>query len=121
MSIREAVNARELDTVIDIERNYPARSATGANIDNWRTLVRFCPAKVDGVRVRTPEPDADGGIRSLVDYEVRIRGDVFTRFSVSVLDRINWQGSIMDIKDIPNQGLRGRLIGMICKAGLNRG
>lgn len=118
MSIRASVNARRLDERIRVERNHPARSSTGAQTADWRLLVE-CWAAVDGARA--VEAVADGGIRTPRDYTVWIRSDVFVRYAIAPLDRIVWKGRVLNIADIPDQGLRGRLIGITATAGLNKG
>lgn len=120
MSIRAAVNARRLDERVRFERNHATRSATGAQVADWRLLVE-CWATVDGAKATSPEPVADGGIRTPRDYTVWIRADVYTRCTIKPLDRILWHGRILSIADIPDQGLRGRLIGITATAGLNQG
>lgn len=126
MSIRASVNARALDERVRFERNYATRTGTGAQgTADWRPVITSgdgcCWARVDGAKVSSPEPLGDGGIRTPRNYTVWIRADVFTRYAITPLDRIVWKGRIMNIADIPDQGLRGRLIGITATAGLNKG
>jgi head-tail adaptor len=125
MSLRAAVTASRLNDRVRPERNHPTRSATGAQIDDWRPLIasgdQKCWAAVDGAKASSPEPLADGGIRTPRDYTVWIRADIYTRYAITPLDRIVWKGRILNIADIPDQGLRGRLIAIIARAGMNQG
>ena len=61
------------------------------------------------------------GIRTPRDYTVWIRADVFTRYRITPLDRVRWRERIMNIADIPDQGQKGGLIAVICRAGMNQG
>jgi SPP1 family predicted phage head-tail adaptor len=119
MSIRAKVRAQTLDTRIRVERNTPTSTSTGGQIDNW-SLVVECWARVDGAKA-SAEPVVDGGIRTQRDYSIWVRSEMISRYNITPLDRIIHNGRIMNIGDIPDQGLRGNLIAMICKAGLNQG
>lgn len=121
MSIRAKLNAQSLDDFVTFERNAPGDTASGGRTDNWRTLVRNVAARVDGAKASSPEPLVDGGIRTPRGYTVWIRADVYKRFGIMPLDRVNWHGRLMNIEDIPDQGLRGQLIAVLCSAGLNQG
>lgn len=120
MTIRAHVNAPRLDTRVRWERNFPLDTPSGGRVADWRLLFESAAA-VDGAKASGPEPLADGGIRTPRDYTVWIRADIFTRFALTPLDRGVWKGRILNIADIPDQGLRGRLIAVICRAGMNAG
>ena len=120
MSIRARVRAQTLDARVRFERNHPVDTGAGGFIDDWRT-VKKCYARVDGGKASGPEPVADGGIRTPRDYTVWIRADIFIRYSITALDRVRWRGRIMNIADIPDQGQKGGLIAVICRAGMNQG
>lgn len=120
MSIRAKVRAQALDDRVRFERNYPVDSGAGGFVDDWRT-VKECYARVDGAKASSPEPVADGGIRTPRDYTVWIRADIFIRYTITPLDRVRWRERIMNIADIPDQGQKGGLIAVICRAGMNQG
>jgi head-tail adaptor len=120
MSIRAKVRAQTLDTRIRIERNTPVQTSTGGQTDSWSLVVQ-CYARVDGAKASSPEPVVDGGIRTLRDYTVWVRSEIISRYSITPLDRVVHNGRIMNIGDIPDQGIRGNLMAIICKAGLNPG
>lgn len=120
MSIRAKVKAQRLDARITFERNTPVDTSTGGRTDSWSEVVT-CWAAVDGAKASSPEPVVDGGIRTLRDYTIWVRADIITRFSITPLDRVRYKSRIMNIGDIPDQGLRGNLMAVICKAGLNQG
>jgi head-tail adaptor len=120
MSIRAKLRAQSLDDLVSIERNAPTSTGRGGLTPNWYTVVRNVAARVDGAKASGPEQVADGGIRTLRDYTVWIRADVYKRFSITPLDRVNWHGRLMSIRDVPDQGLRGQVIAVICSAGLSK-
>lgn len=120
MSIRAKVRAQTLDVRVTFERNYPVDTSTGGRTDNWQKVVT-CWARVDGAKASSPEPVVDGGIRTLRDYTVWIRSEIVDRYSITPLDRVRYKSRIMNIGDMPEQGLKGNLIAVICKAGLNLG
>jgi len=121
MSIRAHVDARRLDQLVRWERNFATDTASGGRSpDDWRAVATTWAA-VDGAKASSPEPVSDGGIRTPRAYTIWIRADVFKRFGLTALDRAIWKGSIMNILDMPDQGLRGRMIAVICRTGLNQG
>lgn len=122
MSIRANVDARALDERISFDRAVTEQTDTGDPVVEWTELVT-CWARVDGANARRVqlEPYVNSGLRSVSDYTVWIRADVFKRFDITVVDRIRWGNKVMDIADIPDQGLRGRLIAIIARTGLNEG
>lgn len=120
MSVRGNVDAQSLDERVRFERKTATRTATGAVVESWAPL-KECWARVDGAKASAPEPMVDGGIRIQRDYTVWVRSDVFTRYRITPLDRVAWKGQIMDIRDIPDQGLRGRIIAVIVRSGVNKG
>lgn len=119
MSIRANVDARALDTRVTFERDYGTRDASGDTPQLWRPFVQDVPAKVDGAK--GSEFSASGGIVAQGVYTVWIRADIVSRFSVTAKDRIVWKGRILNIGDMPDQGLRGRLTALACTAGVNAG
>ena len=120
MSIRAKLRAQSLDDRVTFERKTSVRGASGGMVETWLPVVT-CYARVDGAKASSAEPVADGGIRTLRDYMIWIRSDIQVRYSLTPLDRANWKGRLMNIADIPDQGRRGQLIAVICRAGLNAG
>lgn len=120
MSIRAHVDGRRLNQLITFERNTPTQSSTGAMIPSWATLKQV-HAAVDGAKAASAEAQIAGGIVSKADYTIWVRADVIERYSITVVDRVRWNGKILNIKDIPDQQLQGRLMAMICNTGLNAG
>lgn len=120
MSIRAKLRAQSLDDRVTFERKTAVRSASGGMADTWAPIIT-CYARVDGAKASSPEPVSDGGIRTPRDYTVWIRSDILARYSLTPLDRVNWRGRLMNIADIPDQGLRGQLIAVLCRAGMNKG
>jgi head-tail adaptor len=118
MSIRANVDGRRLDQRITLQRKSSVSDGGGGFTVTWANLITNVHAAVDGAKA--VEQD-HGGIRSVSDYTIWIRADVFTRFSLTVLDRVVWNGQNFNIADMPNQQLRGRLIALIVRTGLNDG
>jgi head-tail adaptor len=121
MSIRSFVDGRRLDQRVTFERNTPTRSSGGDEVASWASIVRNVHAAVDGAKASSPEPEVAGEIMSQRDYTVWVRADIITRFSISLADRVVWGSRILNIKDIPDQQLRGRMMAVICNTGLNAG
>lgn len=120
MSIRARVNPRRLDQRVRFERLEQHQSSSGAPRDAW-VPITTCWAAVDGAKAKRPEPREGEQTLSMFDYTVWIRSDVFARFTIKPLDRIVWKDRVLDIKDVPDQGLRGRLIAVTCHDGANDG
>lgn len=120
MTIRANVDARELDQRITFHRNTPTRSATGDTVDGWAAL-KECWAGVDGAKASAAEPAIGGETMSRMDYTFWVRSELVERYSITVADRISWKGRFLNIKDMPDQQLRGNLIAIICNTGVNKG
>lgn len=120
MSIRSNVDARRLNERVTFHRRTLTKAASGENIESWPDLVT-CRAAVDGAKAKNMEPNASDGVKSQADYTVWIRSDIIVRHRIKVTDRLSWRGKLFNIKDMPDQQLRGRLIALICNTGLNAG
>lgn len=119
MSIRSNVDRGRLDQRVTFWRKTLEQDEiTGADEESWSGLVT-CWASVDGVPAR--EARAADALQSIQDYTVWIRADILTRYSITQTDRITWRGKTLDIQGIPDQQLRGRLIAIIARAGVNDG
>lgn len=122
MSIRAHVDARRLDTRGRFER--PARDANG-DVAGWSRLGDGDVwAAVDGMKASGAERVVTDGTRSVYGYTVWVRADVIKRLGVKVTDRFVWTWNDdmpLDILDLPDQGLRGRLMACMCEAGVNAG
>lgn len=120
MSIRSNVDASSLDQRITIQRKTETVSASGSRSSSWADVVTTW-AKVDATKASQAEAYINDGIRTVSDYTFWVRADIKSRFSVTPLDRIVWGGTIYNIKDIPDQQLRGRMVAMFASAGKNNG
>jgi head-tail adaptor len=122
MSVRGYVNAPRFNARVRWERNQIVTTTSGGKASNWVPLLTS-HAGVDATKAN--EIVIDGGIRTPQDYTVWIRSDVFERLQLSTRDRGIWlrpRGDlILNIAGVPDQGLEGRLIAVICRAGLNKG
>ncbi len=120
MSIRSNMDARRADQRIEFHRRTLTRSASGEQVESW-PLLKECWAAVDGAKASGAEPELVGGIKSQRDYTVWVRADIVKRLAITLADRIYWKGKELNIKDMPDQQLRGRWIAIICNTGLNAG
>lgn len=118
MSVRANVDARSLDQRVTIERDYGTQDASGDVPPNWQTLVS-CHARVDGAKAG--EANITDGIKSRLGYTVWVRADIVTRMNVTQKDRIRWNSKLLNIVDLPDQQLRGRLMALMCDSGVNAG
>lgn len=122
MSIRSRVNAPALDQRVEFQRKRIERDSDGRTRTEWYSLGVVW-ARVDGRKVDQSrrEPNHAGGLKTMHDYDVWVRSDVFTRLGLVLMDRILWNGRIFDIVDIPDQQLRGNLIAVFCRYGSSDG
>lgn len=115
MSIRSNVDPRRFDQRVVFER--ASRDANG-DAGAWVALHEgSIPAAVDAEKVNSPEAYRADGTRSTGRYVIWIRADVHERLGLLLSDRVAWDGRHLDIKDIPDQQLRGRLLALVCMAG----
>lgn len=120
MSVRARFNARKLDQWVRFDRKVETKATNGDIAVSWAPKVS-CWAAIDGAKAFGAEPYVTDGIRSVSDLTVWIRADIFTCNRLVLTDRMFWQGQPYDIKDIPNQQLRGRFIALFVTAGVNLG
>lgn len=124
MSIRASVSAQRLNDRVRFER--PAIDGNG-DVVGW-TLLGECAAAIDGATTKpfNAERVVADGLRSAGYYTIWVRSEIVKRWALAVNDRITWlrrpNGQVIfDIRDAPDQGLRGRLIGLYCESGVNKG
>ncbi len=118
MSIVANFDPRRMDQTVTFQRDTGAQDASGDAPESWTTVVQ-CRAAVDGDKAK--EAAIGGGIKSRLGYTVWVNADIVTRFSITQRDRISWNGKLLNIIDLPDQGLRGRFMPMICQSGVNAG
>lgn len=119
MSIITNVRAGRLDQRIELQRKTVVQSASGNLVGTWSTLKEVW-SRVDAEK-SGGERYVQNGVRSPADYTFWVRSDIVIRYSLTTEDRILWKGKLYDIRDIPDQQRRGRLIGIVAGGGLNRG
>lgn len=126
MSIRSNVDRAALNERVAFTRTTVGQDANGFPTNTTANLGEFW-AKVDGTKAgeRFQDPDVASGVRTVSSYTIWIRSEVFVGLGLTTADKLTWKkkgGDIqMDILDIPDQQMRGRLIAVICRAGLNNG
>lgn len=123
MSIRAHTTAQRLTERVRFER--PLLDANG-DAAGWSPLGSSTSyaAAIDGEMAN--ERSVADGQRSVGGYTVWIRADVFQRLQLAVNDRAVWlrpnrAAVYLDIKSAADQGLRGRMIPLVCEAGVNKG
>jgi len=123
MSIRANVDRTRLNERIIWQRKTETQDGTtGRFSTTWTTLIKSWAA-VDGEKAsnRYSEPHLSAGELSVFEYTIWVRSDIVIRYGLRKADRGLWRGRIFDIKDIPDQQLRSRLMCLICRAGENEG
>jgi len=122
MSIRSNVDRAALNERVAFSRATVTQNQYGDPVTTWATLGTVW-AKVDGTKAgeRFQDPELAAGVQTVSSYTVWIRSDVFDRLALTPADKLTWHGRVMDILDIPDQQLRGRLIAVICRQGLSNG
>lgn len=119
MSIRANVDRTALNERITLQRRTNTQDPDTGDISvSWAKLVEVW-AKVDGQKAS--EVHAAGSTRGPNAYIVWVRSDVQARFRLTDTDRILWRGSILDVKDVLDQQLRGRLVAISCLRGMSEG
>lgn len=119
MSIRANVDRAALNERVTFTRSSVTQNAQGDPVSTDATLGTVW-ARVDGMKAgeRFQDPELASGVQTVSSYTVWIRSDVFDRLALTTADRATWKGRVMDILDIPDQQLRGRLIAVVCREGL---
>lgn len=124
MSVRGYTNAQRFDQRVTFERNQPTQDGNGDPVADWHTLCT-CWAAIDAAMVsplgRGLEPYVNGATMSLDHYTIWVRSEIIVRFALTMVDRVRWRRKYFDVKAIPDQQLRGRIIGIIVAAGINYG
>jgi SPP1 family predicted phage head-tail adaptor len=122
MSIRSNVDARALNERVSIWRRSITQAANGDPTTTWEEQVT-CWARVDGVKAsdRWREPHLADATQQVSDLTIWVRADIVSRFSVAESDRLTWGARTLDIVDVLDQQLRGRLTALICREGASNG
>lgn len=118
MSIRASTSAQRLNERVTVRR--PVLDSNGDAVD-WALVVENMRAGVDGAKASGAERVVAEGTRSVSGYTVWARAEEVARFGIDVTYRIEWRGKFLDVKDIPDQGLQGRLLALFCEVGVNKG
>jgi SPP1 family predicted phage head-tail adaptor len=123
MSIRSNVDARAFNERITIQRRTVTQhTTTGDPTTTWSDLI-VCWAKVDGVKAsdRWKEPHLSDATQGVSDLTIWVRADIVQRFGVVESDRVIWGARVLDVVDVLDQQLRGRMTALICREGVSRG
>lgn len=123
MSIRANVDARRLNERVAIQRRTVSQNpTTGFPTTTWSALGTVWAA-VDATKAseRWQQPQIADATQQVSDLAVWIRSDVTVRIGLRESDRLVWRGKVLDVVDVLDQQLRGRLTAIICREGLNDG
>jgi SPP1 family predicted phage head-tail adaptor len=123
MSIRSNVDARGLNERVTLQRRSVSQDpTTGDPTTTWSDLIT-CWARVDGVKAsdRWKEPHLADATQGVTDLTIWVRADIVQRFSVVESDRVIWGARVLDVVDVLDQQLRGRLTALVCRLGLSNG
>lgn len=118
MSIRSNVDRTALNERITIQRRSSVQDANGDITTSWSKLIEVW-AKVDALKAS--EFHAAGATQSPGAYTVWFRADVHSRLGLTDADRFVWRGQVLDIKDVLDQQLRGRLVAITCRSNVANG
>lgn len=118
MSIRSNVDRGALNERIALHRKTVTQGVEGEVSETWAELGQVW-AKVDAAKAG--ERFKDATIVAVGAYTVWIRAEVYRQYGLVPNDRVEWRGRFLDIKAIPDQQLRGRLVALFCDEGLNHG
>lgn len=118
MSVRSNVDRAGLNERISLQRKSVVLEDEGAHRDVWSELGT-CWAKADAIKAG--ERYRDAKVTQVDGYTLWIRAEVFQHYGLTTNDRVEWRGRFLDISDIPDQQLRGRLVALFCVGGLNNG
>lgn len=123
MSRRQFTNARDFDQRATLERKTVTADGSGNTTDTWNQVGDpfWCKVNSQKLSERLKEPIVADSLQSAYDYIISIRSEIFVRYNIIVNDRLVWNGIYLDIKDILDDQLRGRIIDMACRRGLNNG
>lgn len=116
MSVRANVDRTRLNERITFRRRTDTPdTTTGRLTTTWANLTS-CWAAVDGQKAsdRHREPQLASATQSFSEYTVWVRADLVQRYAITDKDQIVWRARVFNIKDIPDQQLRGRLLAVFC-------
>lgn len=114
--MRSNVDARRLDQRVRFDAPAHERSTSGAILTSWSHVVT-CAAAVDATPAR--ERIAAGQQHQVDAVTCWVRADIVSRFGIVAQMRATWRGKVFEVKEVPNNGPRGRLVGIALQAGLS--
>lgn len=122
MSIRSNVDRAGLDQRVRFERNSAGQDANGFPTGTWSSLGEVW-ARVDATKAS--EVFVADAMRSVGAMTLWIRAEVQSRLRLTSADRAVWKrpgGDVtLNILDVLDQQLRGRMVAVIAQSGLNLG
>jgi SPP1 family predicted phage head-tail adaptor len=123
MSISANVDARRLTERVTFRRRSVTQDpTTGDPVTSWTSLGEVW-ASVDATKAseRWQDPHLADATQTVSDMTIWIRADVMQRLQLRESDAAIWRDRHLDIVDVLDQQLRGRLTAVICREGLNDG
>lgn len=119
MSIRSNVDRAALNERVTIQRRTNTQDPVTGDVTVAWTKLAEAWAKVDALKAS--EFHAAGGTQSPGAYTVWLRAEVQQQFRLSDADRLVWRGQVLDIRDVLDQQLRGRLVALTCQSNVSNG
>ena len=100
--LRERIDIEDVTTVAD---------SFGGQTESWAATYSSVPAQVRPVKGR--EDESQGRTRTLQTYLITIRHG----YTVSTTSRVNWGGTILNIRSVENRDMRSRFLTLECEKG----
>lgn len=113
--MRASVDARSLDQRVRFESKSSERTSSGAMVTGW-TDVCTTWARMDAAKAN--ERIAAGQMHQVDAYTCWVRADVVSRFGLNATMRAVWRGAYYEVKEVPDNGPRGGLCGIVLQGGL---
>lgn len=119
MSIRSNIDSRRFDQRITIQRKLELQDPNSGYVTHTWSTVATVWAAVDALKANERLEAAK--LNQVNSYTAWIRADVMSRYSLDTNMRVVWRGEPYDIKDIPDNQLRGGLVALFLIGGLSQG
>ena len=105
------MRAGRLRERIEIRRLTVTDDGMGGRAENWTTVVRDVPAEVVLNQSQSRFVGGAGQEPALATHTVRLRGQT----DISPLDRIVWNGRLLDVTDANRSSTRPPVITAVCR------
>lgn len=114
--MRASVDARSLDQRVTFRAKVTERTSSGSMETSW-SEVGTVWARMDATPAR--ERIEAGQMHQVDAYTCWVRAEVVSRFGLNATMRAEWRGVIYEVKEVPDNGSRGGLCGIVLQGGLS--